>query len=131
MADKSLTAGYSAISLAICPFIALSAVQLKNISICSVHAGNDHVRPITASITLSLWARGMAGNTRLARAVNDELYDYIEGVLNPLFRMLTPADLSLYDFALESGQGCHAQAARNWPARSIDYTPTRQLPPPP
>ena len=35
---------------------------------------------------------------RLARAVNDELYDYIEGVLNPYIcgEMLTPADLYLY-----------------------------------
>ena len=34
----------------------------------------------------------------LARAVNDELYDYIEGVLNPYIcgEMLTPADLYLY-----------------------------------
>ena len=34
----------------------------------------------------------------LARAVNDQLYDYIEGVLNPYIcgEMLTPADLYLY-----------------------------------
>ena len=57
------------------------------------------IRPITASITpINMGPRQHGRKYKAARAVNDELYDYIEGVLNPYIcgEMLTPADLYLY-----------------------------------
>ena len=64
----------------------------------------------------------------LARAVNDELYDYIEGVLNPYIcgEMLTPADLYLYMISRWNLDKDAMRASRPKLASALDRLHTHQ-----